>query len=85
MDFFADDALHFLERREMFQCTGADNPVLHPTVGTLDLALGLWRKGINHVGVHQRQHLAPLGIHVIRPQDMLAPHAIPVLDETEDA
>jgi len=68
-----------------FQGAGAHNPVLHPAIGTLDLALGLRRQGVDHLDPQELHDLLPLGIGLVGLQHMLAPQAVPPLDEAENA
>ena len=85
LDFLLEDATYVFQGGEPFESTGADDPILQPTIGALDLALGLRRKGVGHIHTQQAHDLTPLRIDVIRSQDLLVPDAVPALDEAEDA
>ena len=53
MDFFAQDRTCVAQGGNVLQRTGADKPILQPTIRAFNLALGLRGEGINHIGVHQ--------------------------------
>jgi len=85
IDFVVQDAPNFFQIGDVLQSTSADNAVLQPAVRAFDLTFGLRRESIGDVHTHQAHDLAPLRIDGIRLEHMVAPNAVALLDEAEDA
>jgi hypothetical protein len=83
--FFLQDKTNIFNSRDVFQSTGTNDAVLQPAVRSLDFSLGLRGQGIDDIHAQDTHHFAPLGVDVIRLQDVLTPEAVSTLDEAEDA
>jgi len=84
MNLFAEHGTDLLNRRELFNSRRADDAILKPTIGTLDLTLGLGREGMNDIHVEALEELFPVGFRLIGPEVELFPKAIPVLDKSKN-
>jgi hypothetical protein len=61
MDLFAEDRTRLFQLREALQDTGADDPILEPTIRTFHFAFGLRREGIGHIHLEHCLQLIVMG------------------------
>lgn len=83
IDLLSQDRAGFFKGGDVLIDTRSDNSVLQPAVGPFDLAFGLGRQGEVNIHPKDAHHLSPLGVDIICLEDMLAPDAIPSLDEAK--
>ena len=83
IDLVSQDRSSFFKGGDVLIDTRSDNSVLQPAVGPFDLAFGLGRQGEVNIHPKDAHHLSPLGVDIICLEDMLAPDAIPSLDEAK--
>ena len=83
IDLLSQDRTGFFKGGDVLIDTRSDNSVLQPAIGPFDLAFGLGRRGEFNIHSKDAHHLSPLGVDIVRLEDMLAPDAIPSLDEAK--
>ena len=85
IDLFPQHCADVFQGGETLDGTGADDPVLEPSIRSFHLAFGLWGQSEDDLDPEKAHHLAPLGVDVVRLEHMFAPDTVPALDEAEDA
>ena len=83
IDLLSQDRAGFFKGGDILVDARSDNAVLQPAVGSFDLAFGLGRQGESNIHPKDAHYLSPLGVDIVCLEDMLAPNAIPSLDEAK--
>ena len=84
LNFLTEEGPGLADIGDIVADTGADQMVLEPLIGALDLALGLGREGVDDLHVAVVEDLLPLRVHLIGDFKMVLPSGIAAADEAKD-
>jgi hypothetical protein len=84
VEFMVKNPLSLLDLGDILSDTGSDESILEPAIGSLDLASGLRRKGVNDLHVAVLEDLFPLRSGLIGQEVVFIPEGVSSPDESED-
>jgi hypothetical protein len=84
VEFMIKNPLGLFDFFDLFTDTGANEPVLEPTIGSLHFALGLRRKGIGDLHIAILKDLLPLRGGLVGQEVVFIPEGVSCTDKSED-